>query len=346
MGQEDQNQSSTVSQPRLPAKVSDDGITRSVQTSGSTAAEQVAEQARAEIQGAMVLAKKFPRDEETSRVSIIASCKNLKFAEKSIYKKPVGKIKDAKGAWVQNYVEGPSIRFAEEMIRHWGNVKTQEFIIWEDAERRVVRVVCYDLQSNTAYSEDLIVEKTVERKNAIGREVLRERFNSYNEKISIVLATEDEIRNKEKALVSKAIRNNGLRLIPAHIIEEALEVARKVLKEGVNKDPMAERRKMLDSFVNIGITPKQLQEYLKHPVEQITAEEMLELKEIYNSIRDGEAKWADYLVTDVEPSTPTTETAKVDPAVAKSWEELEKGIEAGDPAKHTDVKAQQKAGGK
>lgn len=344
---ENQNPSSAASPTRLPAKVSDDGVNRSVQTTGSTAAEMVAEQSRAEIQGAMILAKKFPRDEETSRIAIINSCKNIKFAEKSIYKKPVGKTKDAKGNWVQNYVEGPSIRFAEEMMRHWGNIKTQEFIVYEDQERRLVRVVCYDVQSNIAHSEDILVEKTVERKNAYGREVLRERLNSNNEKVSIVVATEDEIRNKEKALVSKAIRNNGLRLIPAHIVEEAVEMARHVLKEGVNKDPMASRRKMLDSFASLGITPKEIETYIKHPIEQITSNEMLELKEIYNSIRDGEAKWVDYLNPEGEsPSPAPAETGKVDPGVAKNWDDLEKNIQAGAPATHTDVKAPQKAGGK
>jgi len=79
----------------------------------------------------------------------------------------------------------------------------------------------------------------VERKNCNDREVLGERINSKNEKVYIVVATEQELMNKESAEASKVIRNNGLRLIPEHIIEEGIEEIRKTTKAGIDKDPEA-----------------------------------------------------------------------------------------------------------
>ena len=339
---ETKTQSLTDSRQHSPAKISNDGINQSVQVSGSTAAEMVAEQTRAEVQGAMTLAKKFPRDEEQARKSIVASCQSIKFAERAVYKKPVGKIKVGNN-WVQNYVEGPTIRFAEEMLRHWGNVKTQEFIIYEDFERRLVRVVSSDLQSNTSYSEDIIVEKTVERKNPVGREVVRERLNSSGEKVSIVLATEDEIRNKEKALVSKAIRNNGLRLIPAHIVEEAIDYAKGIILSGVGKNVDDAIRKMKESFVDLGITVEDIEKYLKHPISKITTEDILELKKVHRAIKDGEAKWNDYVPDDspVDPPSKGFSNVESKTVSAKTWDELEANLSAGNPETHTDVKDRQ-----
>ena len=88
------------------------------------AAVAVAAAAKAEIESSYVLAIKNPRNEDDSRTRILNVCRNLKFAEGAKYSKPQGSKKnDRTGQWEKNYVVGPSIRFAEEAIRLWKNIK-------------------------------------------------------------------------------------------------------------------------------------------------------------------------------------------------------------------------------
>lgn len=318
----EKNQSLIPSDQHSTVKTTEDLLEKSVVKSHSTASEMVAAQTEAEVKAGFSLAQLAPRNEERARVNIVTACKNLRFAEKCIFKKPMGGNK---------FVEGPSIRFAEEMLRNWCNVKIQQITIYDDPQRRIVRVICYDLQANIPYGKDIIIEKTVERKSAKGRTVISERVNSYGEKVSLVVATEDEVMNKENALVSKSIRNNGLRLIPSHIVDEALDTARETMKAGIDKDPMAVMRSMLNSFQLLGISVEDIEGYMGHKIDQTNSTEITQLQSIYNTIKSGESKWSDYLEN--------AENVKSEPEKAKAsnWDELEKGIKPGDESKHTPV---------
>ena len=137
-----------------PGKRTRDLSSDSIETSGSMASEMVAAQTEAEVKAGFGIALRNPRNEEDARQNIVRSCKNLRFAEKALYKKPVG----------GKTMEGLSIRFAEEMLRNWGNVKIIQQVIYDDRLRRMIRVIAYDLQANLPYGEDILVEKTVERK--------------------------------------------------------------------------------------------------------------------------------------------------------------------------------------
>lgn len=267
----------------------------SKEKSAELAAIAVAAAAKADVESAYIMAMHRPRNEENARIKINNICKNVGFASKAKYRKPVGKIKNERGQWVQNYVTGPSIRFAEEMLRLWGNIKSQQAAIYEDEHKRVVRIVMIDLETNASYSKEITIAKHVERKNAYGREVIGERINTKNEVVFIVKATEDEILNKEAALASKVIRNNGLRLIPEHIIEETMMTVDSTLKEGISQDPDAAKRQIADAFASLGVMPSDLGKYFNQPLSSISPAQVAELRDIYNTIKDGQATWVDYV---------------------------------------------------
>lgn len=290
------------------------------------AAIRVAAQAKAEIESAFIMALKKPRNRDQARVEILQACKNITFANMAKYKKPVGKKQDAGGKWVQNYVEGPSIRFAEEMIRAWTNVKVQSMIIYEDDDRRITFVNVVDLENNTSYSSQITVEKTVERKSDVGREVVYERVNSYGERVFIVRATDDEIRNKEAAFLSKEIRNSALRLLPQDITQEAMVEVVKTITSGVSSDIESAKKQIIDAFVGIGIKPIDLEEYLKHAMATVSPAEIADLRTVYNTIKSGESTWADY-ITSREPGEDRDEERKPGDL-----------FQPGDPEKHQDVK--------
>jgi len=255
--------------------------------SSDPAAIAAAESAKARIQSAYIMSIQRPRNEDNSRHEILEACKRPEFAERVEYNKPVSGHK----------IKGPSIRFAELALRCWRNIMTNTETIFEDDKIRRVRVTVLDLETNASFSKEIQIGKTVERKNKTSREVLAERINSTGEIVYIVTATEDELQNKEAALISKAIRNEGLRIIPSDIIDEAIETARQTLSNRYSEDPKAGKKKVLDSFSTIFIKPSEIERYLKHSLDTVSPAELQDLRGIFSAIRDGEATWQDYINT-------------------------------------------------
>lgn len=253
-----------------------------IERRAETAAVAAAEQARAHVEARYVMALRRPRDINTVRVRLLTDCKRPAFAEVALYSKPTG----------GKSIVGPSIRLAEAALRHMGNVEQDNQTIFDDANKRIVRVSVTDLESNTTYATEVTIDKTVERKNPKDRTVVSKRTNSYNESVYLVVATEDELLQKVNSLVSKAMRTNGLRLVPGDILEEAMRLVRTTLAEGIKKDPDAARKRMADAFAENGIMPNQLVEFLGYPFEQISAADAATLHGIYTAIKEGDTTWA------------------------------------------------------
>jgi hypothetical protein len=257
---------------------------KQMQTSNGTelAAAASAAMAKAEIESAYIMAMRKPRSWADVRAKIIAACERPVFAEKAEYAKPMGKDK----------ISGPSIRFAETVIQAAGNIKTSATVIYDDENIRKVQVT--DLENNISYGKEITLMKTVERSFLKqGQEPISTRLNSYGKMVYIVPATEDELLVKQAAQESKIIRTCGLRMIPQDIVEEAMEVARATRKKNI--DPKAETNKILDAFSKMGVKPSDIASYLKKPIEQIVANDIDDLRQIYVSIKDGDARWADFL---------------------------------------------------
>lgn len=312
----------------------------SLAKSAELAAVASAASAKAEIESAFIVALKNPRNEDDARVKITRTCKSPRFAEKAKYRKPVGRKKNpTTGEWEQTYIPGPSIRFAEEAARHWRNIKVIKQIIYDDLERRVIRVTTIDLEANTSHTDEISLTKTVERHSARDREVVGERLTSKGEKISIVRATEDELHNKSEAAASKFKRNQILRLIPQHIIDEAMDIVDEAKNSAVAADPELAKRKICDAFAEVGVMPGDLETLLKCTVAQASPAQVAELRDIYNSIKDGESKWVDYInggskAEKKEPSKGSIENLKAgDPAKHDNTRQVGKPKKAGKPKK-------------
>ena len=259
-----------------------------------------AKTAEARVQAAYIMAIKRPRDEEKARNKIIAACKRAAFAEKVEYKKPVGKDEDGN----PKYVTGPSIRFIETALREWGNIFVDTHVVYEDENIKRVKVICTDLETNAQFSRDISITKTVERHNSYGREVVGTRTNTQNKTVYIVKATEDEISNNEARVVSKAIRNEGGRLIPSEITDEAIETARATMAERDRQNKEESIKRIIAAFEEIKVPGSELKKYLGHELETITPEELADLRGIYREIKEGDASWKDYIVNDKPSNTP------------------------------------------
>lgn len=254
-----------------------------------TAATAVAAQAKALVEARYIMALRRPRDMDVVRERMLKECSRPSFAAVARYTKPIGRDKS-------KWPTGPSIRFAEAAVRHMTNITVETMTVYDDREKRIVRVTVTDLEANVPYSQDVTIAKTIERRQKRdGDTVLSTRTNSYGDLLYILEATDDDIINKQQALISKAVRTLGLRLIPGDIVDECMEQVLATQENADAEDPDTAKRKLFDAFGHLGVRTEQLKEYLGHDAATLAPKELADLRALYSAIRDGEASWRDVM---------------------------------------------------
>lgn len=249
---------------------------------GETASTAAAVHAKTQVEARYMMAMHNPRSLMQVRARLLDACRRPRFAGTARYAKPVGGGK----------VVGWSIRFAEEAARCLGNLLVESAVIYDDAAVRLVRVMVTDLETNLTYPTDVTVIKTVERISLkTGQVAIKTRTNSNGKPTFLVEATEDDLLNKQNALISKAIRSGVLRVMPGDILEEAEEmVAHTVRSEDAN-DPAGKAKQIADAFYSYGVMPQQIEKVLGHPLAQVTPAEVTLMRSWITAIKDGDANW-------------------------------------------------------
>jgi hypothetical protein len=265
------------------------------------------DRAVAEVQGAMTIAKRFPRDQNQSFARIIQSCKRKTLAESACYVYPRGGAK----------VSGPSIRLAEVLAREWGNL---EYGIVELEQRRgesTVLAYAHDLETNTRCSKVFAVKH--ERRARGGTTFLDDPRDIY-----------EMVANQG----ARRMRACILAIVPGDIVEAAVEQCDKTLATE-NGEPLADRvRKMVSGFTEVGVTSEELEARLGHKIAATDAHEIVTLGKIYRSLTDGMSKKADWF----SGRTESDHTTDVDAESADRSEALANRLDAADgPAKHADT---------
>jgi hypothetical protein len=305
-----------VQRPTIPAPSTALALT------GETASTVLAAQAKALVSARFEIALRQPRDIDAVRERLLRECARPSFAQVAIYRKPVGEG-----------IEGPSIRFAEAAIQAMGNLAIDTPAIYDDAEKRILRVTVADVETNVVHSKDVTIMKRVERQRlAEGQVPIRSRVNSRGKTVHLVEATDDEILNTENALVSKALRTTGLRLVPGWLIDECMAAVRATRQRGDAADPDAAKRKLLDAFRAVGVTAEDVKAWLGHPADALAPAELEELRGIYTALRDGDTTWRE--VMDARESA--TEAPAAPGAKAATLKEKLRAKVAGKP-EHPDA---------
>ncbi len=248
-----------------------------------SASTAMAAQAKAMVESRYVMAMRNPRNIDQVRLSLLKECHRPSFAhnKSTYYVKPIGKG-----------VEGLGIRFVEVALRCMKNVLIETNMIFEDAEKEIHRVSVTDLESNITYPLDVRVSKTVERSKPMDDgSYISVRTNSYGKPVYTVTGTDDDILNKRGALISKAIRTLGLRIIPGDLCDEAEEIIKKIRLDETAKDPDAARKNLVDAFSEIGVSADDLTKYLGHEMAKCSPAQLVNLRGLYGAIKDGEATW-------------------------------------------------------
>lgn len=275
-------------------------------TTGETASTALAAQAKALVEARYLVALHRPRDMDTVREKLLKDCKRPGFARSAIYNKPVGKG-----------IEGPSIRLAEAAIRAMGNIVVDSTTTYEDHEKRIVKVSVCDLESNVTYPADVTIQKTVERNTCkAGDNVVRERIGSRGQKVYILEATDDDILNKANALISKAVRTLGLRLLPGDILDDCMWQCKETQRNADASDPDAAKLQLFDAFGPLGVKVSHIKEWLGHDGEALNPKELAELRGLYAALRDGETTWRE--IMDAKSPKDTTKTDALTAAAAEA----------------------------
>lgn len=272
---------------------------QSIQTTGETLSTVLAARAKAEVQARFIMALERPRDWLNVRAGLIKACERPGFAGSTDrnadnwgaawYLKPIG-----------DGVQGFSIRFAEECIRHMRNIDIRTTVIWEDDLKRLIRVEVIDLETNIGFPADIVIEKTVERQYLKKGEVaISSRQNSYGKMVHKRIATEDEVLPKQNSLASKAIRNAVLRLVPGDIQAECRNRVMEIRMGRIANDPDGGKKSVADSFSRHGIQPSEVAKYLGHSLDTCSQPEIERLHDLYQAIKNGEVTWAK-VMADVE----------------------------------------------
>lgn len=249
-----------------------------------SASTAVAAQAKAMVEARYTIALHRPRNWDQVRQDLLKECRRPTFAnnKSAYYRKPIGAG-----------VEGLGIRFVEVALRCMTNVLIETTMIFEDAQKEVHRVSVTDLEANVTYPLDVKVSKTVERsKPSDDGSYIAMRINSYKKPVYTIPANDDDLLNKRAALISKAIRTLGLRIVPGDLCDEAEDIIKAVRMDEAARDPAAERKRIVDAFDTLGVKASQLADYLGHDIGACSPTELVNLRGLYGAIKDGEATWA------------------------------------------------------
>lgn len=234
----------------------------------SVTAEMVTSRQTQEVQGQIIMAKKFPRNEIAARNRILTACQRKKLAEQAEYEYPVGGEK----------VKGPSIRLAEVMAQNWGNLDFGFMELEQRNGESQVMAYCWDLETNTRQTKTFSVPHS--------------RYSKKNG--NTPLKDPREIYNQIASQAARRVRACILGIIPGDIVEEALEECHKTLL-GDGETPIIDRIKkcVMIAEKEYQIPQESLEKYIGCKAEVFSMNDLIRLNKAFNSIKDGMAKRED-----------------------------------------------------
>lgn len=263
---------------------------RSIMQTTETQALATSARVEAMVKAKYTRAMMFPRNVDQIRLNMLALAKDTDFAKAARYALPRG----------GKTIEGWTVRFAEEAVNQLGNIELIPTIVADTPEKIFIHYELIDLEKNNSLHDEIVVEKTVERLDPKGYEVLSSRLNSQGKTTYRCIVTVDDMRQKINAEKSRARRTLGLQVFPPGLKSEILaviETTRRAAAEAdIKNDPSAARKKLVDAFAEQGVRPTDLAEYLGgRPLDALTPDLLIELRCIYEGIRDRAGRWSEYL---------------------------------------------------
>lgn len=248
-----------------------------------------------EVQAAMVIAKKFPRDERRALDRILNACTRPALANAAIYQYARGGTD----------ISGPSIRLAEAIAQQWGNIQFGIRELDQANGESTVEAFAWDLETNTRQTKTFQVPHV--RHTKAGSRKLEDPRDIY-----------------------ELVANNGARrlracilgVIPGDVVEEALTQCETTMTADADASPEAQK-KIMEAFAKFGVTKEQIEARIQRRLDAITPAQVISLRKIMTSLKDGMSKPEEWF-----PSTSEPKAAVVPPpAKPKATDSKRKGSE-------------------
>lgn len=226
-----------------------------------------ASRAIAEAQGKLVIAKRFPRDEVQAYNRVAQACQRKGIAEKAFYSYNRG----------GGTVSGPTIRFAEELARCWGNIDYGIKELSQDDGKSEMQAYAWDLETNAQSVQNFT--------NPHIREVGGK---------AKLLTSQRDIYEINANMGARRLRSRILAILPTDLVDMAIAECKKTLA-GNNDEPLIDRvKKMVVAFGKIGVTQEQIEKRLNRKVDTMTVDDFTDYVGIYNAIKQGESKISEW----------------------------------------------------
>ena len=228
-------------------------------TSSDVGAALATRQAQ-EVQAAVVMAKRFPRDIVEVERKLIQSCKRPKLAEIAVYEYPRGGTK----------VTGPSIRLAEAAAQAMGNIDFG----WTEIQRLEDESVC------TAYAWD--IENNIRRTTTFSVPHYRDTKQGKKR-----LLDDRDIYEMCANQASRRMRGCILQVVPGDLVDLAISECEKTLQAnlGTIQEQAAKWGKVFEK--EYGVKPESIMRYLGSRPETWTQNDIFRLRKLYNALQDN-----------------------------------------------------------
>lgn len=234
-----------------------------------------ASRAIAEAQGKLVIAKRFPRDEVAAYAKAMEACQRPKMAEKAFYAFPRG----------GQTVKGPTIRFAEELARCWGNIDYGIKELSQDDGKSEMQAYAWDLETNAQSVQNF----TNPHQREQGKKM-------------VTLTSQRDIYENNANMATRRLRARILAILPSWFVDDCIAECEKTLA-GQNDTPLVDRvKKMVVQFARFGVTQEQIEHRLKRKIDTMNADDFTEYIGIYNAIKQNESKVSDWFEAEKEAS--------------------------------------------
>jgi hypothetical protein len=250
------------------------------------------ERAIAEAQAAMVVAQRFPRDEDAAYAKAMQAAKRPSLAGQGLYSYKRG----------GQAVEGLSIRAAEELARLWGNFTYGMLELSQHAGSSEYQAFAHDLESNVRTIQNFTVNHI--RDTSSGSKQLTDQRDIYETGAN---------------MGARRMRARILALLPSWLVDDFEQEVRRTRARKDAETPLADLiRQMAAYALGIGVTTEMLEARLGHKLDSTQPAEIQTLRGVFTAIKDNQTTIADEFPTNPAGAkdAPVVEGAKPEPKTA------------------------------
>jgi hypothetical protein len=231
------------------------------------------QRAMAEVQSAIVLAKKFPRNHVEAVDRIMLACQRPGLAEQALYSYARGGTE----------ITGPSIRLAEAAAQNWGNLQYGIKELEQRLGESTVEAFCWDMETNVRQVK-----------------VFQVKHERHTKKGSYALSDPRDIYELTANQGARRLRACILGIIPGDIIEAAVSQCEQTLKAKADTSPEALKR-LVEAFLSFKVSKDQIEKRIQRRLDTITPAQLIQLRKIYNSLKDGMSVASDWFeITEIK----------------------------------------------